>query len=76
MKNIPQCPQFIIDPEHMAPRQWRHKKRRELMAAIKVMGILRLGCAYTPSANGVGVGDLYDCLEDLRKAWSQKEWGK
>ena len=76
MKNVPQCPRFIMDRDHITQRQWRHKKRRELMAAIKAMDILRMGCAYTPSANGVGVRDLYDCLKELREAWSQKEWGK
>jgi hypothetical protein len=76
MKDIPQCPQFILDREQITRRQWRTKKRAELKAAIKAMNVLRFGCAFTPTANGVGVGELCDYLDDLNKAWSQKEWGK
>ena len=71
------APKFVLDNFKISTqRQWRHAKRDELRAVIKMMGILRRGSAFTPlGPNGESVSKIDDQLETLREAWSPKNWG-
>ena len=62
-------------PEHIPGtiREWRKKKRSELVAARKALHTFLIGCAYTPAQD---IGIAYRILKDNERRLSQKAWGK
>ena len=67
-------------PETM--RHYRQRKRRELQAAIAAFHIVWRGAIAAPNGRPVGgaTSSANVCvlhgLKELKRAWSQKEWGK
>jgi hypothetical protein len=63
-------------PEHIGrSRQFKAEKRRELREFLKALAALRSGCAYCP-----GYPQPFETMEraakDLKRAWSEREWGR
>lgn len=73
---IPEIPKWILQRDGLTARQWKIRKRNELKTVVKAMNALFLECAYTPTVDGAYIGGIDADLCRLRRAWSQKEWGK
>lgn len=54
-------------------RAFKAQKRRDAKAAEKALHDLLVGCAFTPSRN---VGLLLEQVQEIRKRFSVKEWGR
>jgi hypothetical protein len=61
-------------PTHIkyTKREWKHKKRQELKAAIKAMDILRGGMFFTPDKGEFNLA--YQQLEKLKDKMSVAKW--
>lgn len=73
-------------PEHIpgTMREFRQRKRKELRDAIKAFKMVWRASVFAPAAQAHKVSGQGVCasihvlhnLNQLKKAWSQKEWGK
>lgn len=57
-------------------RQWKNRKRRELRELCKAFDKFRIGCYYTPSGTNGEVGRVGEILDEWKRQFSQKEWGR
>lgn len=57
-------------------QQWRQKKRKELARLIDAFDDLRLGCYYCPCGTNGEIEQVQKILEQWKKDFSQRSWGK
>ncbi len=68
-------PKWLLEQEGVTQRQWKVRKRRELLNLEGRFEDFRLGCAYTPACNGE-VGVIDGAIKSLREMLSVKVWGR
>lgn len=68
------APDWLLKREGITQRQWRARKRRDLIALERAIEKYRMGCAYTPGYSAIESLSIH--IKIMRQTHSVKAWGR